>query len=133
MSLPVIERLAEHLSQNGLGLFLGENLFIGQLPSTISSGILVTSQMPIYIDAYTQLKKGEIQVVTRDKDVMEALTMMNNVKWALEKHPDLHIWGLKIHLLRAKHEPLIYPRSDGDLIEASVNFELVYGDTVLGG
>ena len=103
----------------------GSTLFWGKMPLECQSGLLVTTQTPISIHSYvSELRRGTFQVIARHKTFDGASTLADSV---IDAMPSGGVIGdMKFLTLRPSQEPLLYPRSDGDFVEASVNFNFSY-------
>ena len=83
---------------------------------------MVTSQRPIGISTDVRdLRRGSFQVIARSATHEGAA---NSVIDAMPTGGQ--IGDMLFRVLHPEHEPLLYPRSDGNSIEASVNFKFVY-------
>lgn len=130
----VPEHLIPVLDSAGVGT-PGVDLFCHRLPADIERGTMVTGNLAgTDIDhELTGWRQGRIQVIVRDPDhedgmvrtraVMAALSLVNVLLPATAGAPEVFM-----RRLRPIHDPIVYPRSDGDLIEFSVNFEGVWVD-----
>lgn len=103
----------------------GVDLFRSFMPAEIDEGLLVTAQMPASIDKYNKHRKGSIQVIARGRDYDEVRDLMISVSTFLtiEGHEGDSAY---YHYICPRHEPLIYPKSDANYLEASVNFDVAY-------
>lgn len=117
--------LANHLQSQGFGT-TGVDLFAYAMPDGISRGLLVTSQMPIYRHQYAnELYRGEFQVVARGSDHDEIRSRLGSVADALNAR-GVVLGDMNFRFIFPKHAPLVFPRADSQLLEASVNFEFAY-------
>ena len=120
-----LEELLIHMQGLGLGT-PGQNLFRHQMPEQIQEGLLVTSQVPADIHPYViQYRKGSIQVIARSPNGDAAITKLNGVVDAISGE-GLDLPSARVLRLYPRHEPLLYPKSEGALYEASVNFDIVF-------
>lgn len=120
-----IEQLLAHLQALGLGE-VGVNLFRHKMPAPVESGLLVVTLMPIEVhpDA-RQYYSGTVQIIARARTVDGATQKANSVIDAIgDEIIDLET--VKIVHLRPRHLPLPFPSSEGDLVEASVNFDIKF-------
>lgn len=86
---------------------------------------MVTSQRPIGISTDVRdLRRGSFQVIARSATHEGARAAANSVIDAMPTGGQ--IGDMLFRVLHPEHEPLLYPRSDGNSIEASVNFKFVY-------
>jgi hypothetical protein len=104
------------------------NVFAYNMPGDIKNGILVVSWMPaeIHPDIWGY-KIGEFTVVVRDPDYKDGLLISNKIKQELTVENE--VWSdWKILFSRAKHDPMVFPRSEGNGLEFSVNFQCRFID-----
>ena len=120
-----LEGIADALSDAGLGV-KGQTLFVDHMPAQCEKGLLVTSQVPIAIDPYIKsLRRGSFQVIVRDNSGADARAVADSVIDAMPGEGAV-IADMKFLTLMPQSEPLLFPRSSGDLVEASVNFLFTY-------
>lgn len=118
--------LLAHMETAGLGT-RGVDLFRDHLPSQITKGLVLLSQTNITIDKYTGLRKGAIDVVARGSTEEEAHDLAMASIDALCGY-GLRIGGYHFYHILPESEPLVYPRSDNGLIEASVVFDVIFAE-----
>lgn len=109
----------------GFNLTLGENVFVGHMPSSAERGILVANTLPLVKDHYTKLINGRVQMISRASTPQDAELVMRKVSNLLTA------WDLKDEKIRVLkilpvNEPYSYPRQDTGGFEASVSFEVTY-------
>lgn len=108
---------------------LGTNLFYEHMPVTVKRGLLVTAQTPITRDKYVaRLRSGSFQVIARqldDEDYQDPEVILNGVIDAIAGE-NVIIGDMRFLYLRARHDPLVFPKSDGNVVEASVNFDILF-------
>lgn len=109
----------------------GKDLFVGHMPEAVESGVLliapqtgetIDEELPCY-------RKSRFQIIVRAsrreagiacaKMLMDELTVSNTKLSS----------GDFIVKMRPRHEPVIYPVSEGDYLEISVNYDAVYNRT----
>ena len=123
--------IAEKLIALNLGV-PGTSLFIDEMPSTCKFGILVRSpligtkidhELPKYF-------KGQIQVIVRSSKRAAGDALAYRIMDELTLHSETLVddagVGVLINQMLPETLPIIYPRSDGNGIEWSINFDLVY-------
>lgn len=118
--------LAQRLHGLGIGT-MGQTLFIRSMPATVTTGILLLSDL-----SGTQLdyelpgfKRTGFQVIVRHTDYAQGVALMGQVTAALTLLKTT-VGDFYVHWIRPKHEAVVFPTSEGDLLEISVNFEAVY-------
>ena len=109
---------------------IGKDLFRNFMPHDVREGLLVTIQMPVEIDRYLNYCKGSFQVVARGTDWESPRLVMVDVSKVLCGE-GLSLGDMYFYFMRPRHEPLIFPKSEGDLIEASVNFDFIYSHSLV--
>lgn len=119
------EELLVHMQDLGLGV-IGQDLFRHHMPEKVSSGLLLTIQTPTSVNPYAiGYRKGQIQLVARAKTADQATAKANDTIKTLSGE-GLDLPSVKVLRLYPRHEPLLYPKSEGALYEASVNFDIVF-------
>lgn len=116
--------LVQHLENEGLGT-IGQDLFRNNMPASVNEGLVVVTQMPIIIDSYLGTCKGSFQIIARASDYDTPRLKMTEVMIAMNGQGAIH-GDMLFHFIKARNEPMIFPKSEGDQIEASVNFDFVY-------
>jgi hypothetical protein len=120
-----LESIVQFMREKGLGT-PGQNLFAYGMPESVSQGLLVTSQMPIQRNKYvTQLRRGEFQVIARGSLHAELIDRLNSVSDALNVQGVI-IGDMNFRFIVPLNNPLVFPRADSRLLEASVNFEFAF-------
>lgn len=100
----------------------GLDLFYGFMPHQVTAGSVVLARSAIEIEPYTGIRKGTFQVVTRDATSDLAYNKAAAIAKVLRLEGAV-IGALSFKFILPKHDPLVYPRSDGGLFEASVNYQ----------
>lgn len=120
----ILEALAGVVQTAGLGV-PGKTLFIHTIPSNVKSGIgllmpldgiAIDSELPGY-------RKGKVQAIVRHVEHALGATMANSVMDALT-FLNRDLTGIHVHYCRPRHEPIVFPKSTGDLLEFSINFDI---------
>lgn len=104
----------------------GVNLFRESMPVEVESGLLVTAQMPADIDKYAKHRTGSFQIIARGRYHDEVREIMEKVSSYLTIDGHTGADDRYYHFILPRHEPLIYPKSDANYVEASVNFDFAY-------
>lgn len=131
-----MEQIATVLAQASLGQ-IGKSIFVHRMPGEISSGLVVLNQLSGYsIDwELPGFKIGKFQVIARHTSVPQGLSLARGAMAALTWQEPRMLpaqAGLNDILVRRvlpMHDPITYPRSDGDMVEHSINFEFVAVET----
>ena len=119
----LLQAILLHLESNGLGV-RGKTLFRGYMPAEVEVGSVVLVRTTIDEDPYTGIRKGSFQVVCRADTGDEAGDQAVAIKRVL-RLKGVEIGGVRFKFIQPKHDPLVYPRSDGGQFEASVNYQFV--------
>lgn len=119
-----LQAIAKYLDDEGYGV-MGETLFYDHLPYDVS-GLAVYSMTPVEIDPYLKTRKGSFQIVGRDVDQDVLRQRMNSVSSAFGDARGLILGDMVFRYIHPEHEPLVFPRSDSDQVEASVSFAFSY-------
>ncbi|MET2951340.1 minor capsid protein [Vibrio owensii] len=106
---------------------IGRTVFVGFLPGKITEGLLFTTNGQINKNHYTQLHEGTVQIVYRCSNAAKSARVMRQVTHALSgfEFGNLETDSVRILKFLARAEPLVYPRQESGLYEASVNFDVV--------
>ena len=104
-------------------LFPALQVFAYNMPVDIKRGVLVVANMPadIHQDIYGY-RIGEFTIVVRDSDYESGIDIATQISSALTGE-GLTISGVYFMFIRAKHEPMVFPRSEGNGLEFSVSFQ----------
>lgn len=114
-----------YMQQMGLGS-LGRDLFAYSMPSTVNEGLLVTSQVPISRNEYAlSLHRGEFQVIARGADHQKLVDRLDRVSSALTIQ-GVVMGKMHFRFIRPLNAPLVFPRAESRLLEASVNFKFAF-------
>lgn len=107
------------LQDKGVGR-IGEDLFRESMPHDATRGILIYVLEPALIEPYVEpMRRGDIILVARHRTYDEARALACYASEVLLANGPF-FGSTKFLNLRPEHEPLLYPQSDGDLIEAAV-------------
>lgn len=134
----VAEHIAALLVQAKVGT-LGKTLFCHRLPAEIASAVVVMGALT-GTEINHELpgwRMGNLQVIVRHPDYTQGMILARQVVAALsiEQSRDLPATAvapaIRLRRLRPLHDPIVFPRSEGDVVEFSMNFEGVW--VILGG
>lgn len=117
------EALIKRLSEAGIGLVPGRNLFHSHMPSEINTGVLVLTRVPLEVDPYTGMRKGPFQVICRDLDLEAAHNRATQIMKAMVSE-GVTVGDVKFLFIKANNEPLVFPRTEGAQFEAAVNYNI---------
>lgn len=118
--------VAEYVEDLGYGS-QGKNLFIHHVPTTATKGIFLLSplsgdRIDYELEGY---KKTSFQVIVRDPNYQDghelSKTLMKELRLANQDLASTHVI-----YMRPRHEPIVYPNSDGDYLEMSVNYDVCF-------
>lgn len=117
LELAVLELI--RASGNGV---IGVDLFHTHMPAQIKHGTLVLTRVPITVDPYTGMREGTFQVIVRSAQPEESHDKASAIAKALRGEGAVVNW-VKFLFIHQVHEPLVFPRTEGALFEASLNFQ----------
>lgn len=120
-----LQAIVKYLDDEGFGI-MGQDLFRDNLPDGIYEGLAVFSITPVPIHPYLGISHGIFQIVGRGTDQDALHIRMKSVSDAFKGGRGLVLDDMKFFFIRPEHEPMFFPRSESDLIEASVSFEFSY-------
>jgi len=120
-----LEPIVAHLAASGFGE-LGQDLYAYQMPASVSQAALVLTQMPMRrhpdIDNYFM---GEFQVVVRHTNRAAGRNLSDEIAASLEGF-NRQLGEMKFLYIRQLHAPHSYPRSEGNELEFSVNYQCAF-------
>lgn len=113
-------------AQTITGLPTGE-VYIGIIPSDVPVGVALTSAyqgMPVdpELPGY---HKGPMQMIVRAKKSLDAENIAQLASDLLT-FEGVQVGDIYVNYIRPRHLPAVFPRSNGDHYEASVNFDLCF-------
>lgn len=120
----ILKEMAQILVDNGIGT-LGVDMFIHFMPYDVAVGILLLpKQTGDLIDNEVEgLRKGGFQLIVRmpdyDDSFISSIIPLLTIKGKV-------INGLDVKYILPRTDPVVYPATDGNNIEYSVNFDTVY-------
>lgn len=111
---------------------IGSNVFAYNLNT--ETGVLVTTTGFRTSSDIPNFYKGSLQVVVRSRKTDTSLGIAKNISDLIDSHarrskgqtPDIGDSSYSIKYIFARHLPIPFPRSEGDLFEASVNFDVCF-------
>jgi hypothetical protein len=109
---------------------VGQNVFINGAPSDISQALMILPPLDgLAIDGYLpDYYRGLIQVVARHPSEPQAYALARAASEIMEMRRE-ELPTIFVNQSRATNLPVVYPRSEGDLFEASVTFDFRFKET----
>lgn len=121
-----LEPIVDFIHQAGVAK-KAETLFAYNMPN-VDFGVLVLSKTPISIHPYHKGRyEGTFQIVVRGRQAEEVLGPAGQLI-ALLNGEGIEMGNMRFLTLTPLHTPMLFPRSDGNMLEASVNFSFTYID-----
>jgi|SaaInlStandDraft_7_1057024.scaffolds.fasta_scaffold36118_4 hypothetical protein len=117
---------ANYIQSNGIGT-VGRDIFLYNMPDSINVGILFTSSLSgTKIDhELPNYRKRNFQIIVRSDNYVDGLAISESIMGVLDfANTDVDNYFVKF--VRPRTEPVVYPVSEGDYIEFSLNFETVF-------
>lgn len=120
-----IENVVDFLAANGVGV-KGKTLFGRSLPASAKSAVLVIANSRINRHPYQKGRRdGTFQVIVRGITYSEIESKAESIMTLLDGE-GITMGSDHFLSIYPQHEPMIYPRSEGGLLEASVNYNIIY-------
>lgn len=125
-----LEAIANYLVTQGVGIS-GQSLFVYRMPPAINEGILLISDLKgTEIDyELPGFKRTTFQAIVRHTEHVAGRALADLVSSTLTLENGFVLSNLLVRYIRPRHEPVMYPVSEGDYLEFSVNFDAVYIET----
>jgi len=121
--------IAEYAESNGAGT-IGRDIFAYNMPETANLAVLlrqplVGTAIDYELPGY---RKTKFQVVLRCKpaEIMQGKAAIDDFVEKITLHQETTLTGYKVKYMRPRHDPVMYPISEGGNMEFSVNFDVVY-------
>lgn len=120
----ILREMAALLEDGNVGT-LGVDMFIHFMPQDVSVGILLLDRMSgnLIDNEIKGMRRGGFQVITRGPNFDD--TLINSIVPLLTIEGKV-VKGLDVKYILPKADPVVYPATDGNNIEYSVNFDAVY-------
>lgn len=120
--------IAQYLQDQGWGT-IGSSVFVYNMPESVREGILVLGpESGTRIDHYLpDFRKTSFQLIFRASDHGSGEEFAHRVSKSLTGD-EIQMQGMYVKRIHPRHEPIVFPSSKGDLLEFSVNFDIVYVD-----
>lgn len=127
-----LDALAAYIADSGLGVVTGRDktIFVYDMPEKVARGVLLKlpdDGVPIDHELPGYRKTG-FQVIVRDNDYVKGMKAANDISTALNLS-NTTVGTMSCRFIRPKHEPIVFPVSQGDTLEFSVNFDATYSLT----
>lgn len=119
-----LEPLAQILADAGVGV-IGATIFVYHMPENVTDGVLLRQplqgteidyELPGYV-------KTDFQLIVRSSTYADGFDLVERATQALTFEHVTTLADRQINYQRPRTEPIVYPRSDANVIEMSVNFE----------
>lgn len=126
-----LEEIAEYLVSLDIGLKTRDsqkNLFVNYMGPNIPKGVLIReSYMGTPIDHYLPgYFRASFQIIVRDSDYVEGRRKADIILESLTVRQSRTIGSMYVRQILPRHEPLVYPVSEGNRLEWSINFDAAY-------
>ncbi|CCG43292.1 minor capsid protein [Magnetospirillum molischianum] len=120
-----IDDLADRLGEKGVGV-VGVDVFTHYMPDTCEAGVLLLlGDDPIDAEIGSYRPNAKFQAVVRHSQYPAGFALADKVIDALTIMEEKTA-GMFINFCRPRHEPVVFPRSTGNLLEWSINFDANY-------
>lgn len=121
-----LEPFANCLQAMDVGV-IGNNIFLYNMPNTVHEGILFVAPLSgMKIDPdLPNYRKGKFQVIVRSEAYSDAKELADSVMGVLD-FANKVVDNYSVKYVRPRTEPVVFPVSEGDYIEFSLNFNTVY-------
>jgi hypothetical protein len=123
-----LDELADHIASKGIVGIPADNIFVQQIPTGVTPAAMIASpQTGIRIDPELRgLFKGSLQLVVRAAKSKDAENLAQAISDGIETETGVELDSVSVRYIRPRHLPVPFPRSEGDLFEAVVNFDLCF-------
>jgi hypothetical protein len=121
--LPFVDYLKDNLGTP-------EPVFLYNMPETANSGILLLHSLlgATFGDDLPGYKKASFQAIVRHATYPEGYQLAKRTMQVLDVYRQ-EMGGLYVTRCKPRHDPVAFPKSRGDMIEFSVNFDVVFVET----
>lgn len=124
-----LKTIAEYAESKDAGT-IGVNLFAYNMPETSNLGVLLRQPL-VGADIDYELpgyRKSKFQVVVRCKpaEIEQGRAKIDDFVQKITLLTETALTGYLIKFMRPRHDPIMYPISEGANLEFSVNFDVVY-------
>ncbi|MCG5512858.1 minor capsid protein [Ectothiorhodospira shaposhnikovii] len=118
--------MSKYLEAQGVGV-VGRDIFVRNMPYTVRRGILITEPLtgtmidPELPDYY----KTRINLIVRSQTYEDGLALAETLVDRLKLN-ETRMQGVLVKYMHPRHLPVPYPISDGENLEISVSFDVVF-------
>lgn len=122
-----LEAVASLIAQAGIAV-PGENLFVYHLPDSVLNGVLIVDSStgePIDYEVIG-FRKTSFQIIVRASTHSVGKEMAERIMNLLTITKQQIAPGFSVKYMRPRHEPVVYPISEGGHLEFSVNYDVSY-------
>ena len=111
--------------ETNTSLTIGVDLFVFSIPHGIDKGVLLTREVSeTRVDhEIPGRSQSRFQVIVRDPDHETGKALAYELYWLLWIREFTDWTDFCTNYIRPRHEPVAFRRSDGDVIEWSINYE----------
>jgi len=126
-----LHSVAVYLAEQDIGLRISgseKNLFVHHMPARVASGVLLRQSFvgtPVDHEL-PGFYKTSFQVIVRHGDYKKGEALALSVRGVLTIRMERQVGNMWVRHILPRHEPLVYPVSEGDRLEWSINFDAVY-------
>lgn len=102
------------------------SIFIFDMPLSVTNGVLLLNGVGNTVPIDPELPgyfRGTFQVIVRCTRYQDGKAVTDRVLPALtiEGNEGSPVAGYQVNYIRPRHKPIVYPRSDADVLECSVS------------
>ncbi|WP_342234650.1 hypothetical protein [Inquilinus sp. OTU3971] len=102
------------------------SIFVYAMPLSVTNGVLLLNGVGNVVPIDPELPgyfRGTFQVIVRCLRYQEGKALMDRILPALTVEGDAGspVAGYQVNYIRPRHKPIVYPRSDADVLELSVS------------
>lgn len=121
-----VQGVVQYLHDQGLAV-IGSDLFIHHMPESVNEGILVIGpESGTMIDHHLPgYRRTSFQLIIRANEYGSGEERAEKISESLTGD-GISMQGMYVKRVHPRHEPIVFPSSKGDLLEFSVNFDIVY-------
>lgn len=104
-----------------------KNLFVIHMPAQVTVGVLLRELSPgATVDhEIPRFHRTTFQAIVRHDDFLKGRKLAEDVSRVLSMEC-VDLDGMHVHYIRPDNLPYVFPASQGDLLEFSVNFDACY-------
>jgi hypothetical protein len=117
---------AQYLQTQGYGT-IGTNIFVNAMPADKTGILLLNDVWGIVYDPYLPgYYKGSFFAVVRGKNTQTVSDTAEGLFETLKFEQQKIMGNVKVNFCYPHYTPIIYQRSDGGLMEASIKYDINY-------